>query len=257
MSEKHIDTPYRSDMVAHLTLLADPLRFRLVQQLRLGDYRVGELVASLQAPQSLLSYHLGMLHDAGLIENHRSDADGRSLYYGLNRLALQEMYTQLGAALGLASSSNLPPYQRVTIVVVCTRNSVRSQMAEGWLRHLYGGQVVVRSGGVAPGTLDPLAVEVMAEVGIDIGHQVAKPLTSLQELPADLLITVCDRARERCDPAGVARQHIHWSIPNPADDTAPAAIRIERYRATRDALQRRVVGLWSVLPIILERPAAS
>src|SRR5215813_11906670 len=105
MSEKHIDTPHQSDVVAHLTLLADPLRFRLMQLLRLGDYRVGELVASLQAPQSLLSYHLGMLHDAGLIESRRSDADGRSLYYGLNHLVLQQVYTQLGAALRLASRS--------------------------------------------------------------------------------------------------------------------------------------------------------
>src|SRR5262245_32432102 len=120
MSEKHIDTPHPSDVVAHLTLLADPLRFRLMQQLRLGDYRVGELVAGWQAPQSLLSYHLGMLHDAGLIESHRSDADGRSLYYGLNRLALQEVYVQLGTALGIASRSNSLPYHRVTIVVVCT-----------------------------------------------------------------------------------------------------------------------------------------
>jgi protein-tyrosine-phosphatase len=255
MSEKHIDTPHQSDVVAHLALLADPLRFRLVQQLRLGDYRVGELVASLQAPQSLLSYHLGLLHDAGFIENHRSDADGRSLYYGLNRLAFQNLHTQLEAALGIASSSAPLPSQRVTIVVVCTRNSVRSQMAEGWLRHLYGGQVVVRSGGIAPGTLDPLAVEIMAEAGVDIGHQVAKPLTALQELPADLLITVCDRARERCDPAGVARQHIHWSIPNPANEAAPAAIQVERYRATRDALQRRVVGLWPILPLILDGTA--
>jgi ArsR family transcriptional regulator len=255
MAENHTVTPDRSDVVAHLTLLADPLRFRLVQQLRLGDYRVGELVASLQAPQSLLSYHLGTLHAAGLIENHRSDADGRSLYYGLNRLALQEVYTRLGTALGISSSRDSLPYHRVTIVVVCTRNSVRSQMAEGWLRHLYGGQVVVRSGGVAPGALDPLAVEVMAEVGVDIGHQVAKPLTALQELPADLLITVCDRARERCDPAGVARRHIHWSIPNPAVGAASDTIQVERYRATRDALQQRVVGLWPVLPLILDGAA--
>ena len=73
-----------------LRLLADETRWRLVSELRWSDWQVGEICARLGLPQNLVSYHLGLMRAAGLVQSHRSDADGRALYYGLNLVGLRD-----------------------------------------------------------------------------------------------------------------------------------------------------------------------
>src|SRR5262245_62941853 len=86
-----------------LKLLADDTRWRLLDALRHNDRQAGELAEQCQLPQNLVSYHLGLLRQAGLVQTHRSDADARVFYYGLDLITLQQAYQQIGAALPLPS----------------------------------------------------------------------------------------------------------------------------------------------------------
>jgi ArsR family transcriptional regulator len=231
-----------------LKLIADETRWRLLLALRWSDYQVGELVERLALSQNLVSYHLGILRQAGLVQVHRSDADARANYYGLNLGALDALFSRLSNVLALPQAARFGIVP-ATVVFLCTANSARSQMAEGWLRQLSGGRITVRSAGTEPRSLHPLAVDVMAEAGIDIGYQQAKHVTDLAGLQPDLVVTVCDIAREQCAVWQAAGAHLHWSISDPVAVRDPAA-QAAAFRAVRDDLHRRVQGLLALLPVL-------
>ncbi len=225
-----------------LKLLADDTRWSLIGALRHSDRQANELAALCRLPNNLVSYHLGLLRQAGLVKIHRSEADARVLYYGLDLAALEQAYRQIGAALPLppGATSNLSPAR--TVVFLCTNNSARSQMAEGWLRFLGGSAVIARSAGTKPTAIHPLAIQTMAEAGVDIGYQRSKGLDSLETTP-DIVVTVCDVAREEC-PAELQKvPFIHWSIADPARVTGSETERLEVFRNTRELLKVRVQGL--------------
>jgi ArsR family transcriptional regulator len=244
-----------------LKLLADETRWRLLNELRQSDRQVGELVAQLGLPQNLVSYHLGMLRQAGFVRVHRSAADGRALYYELNLAALQRAHRQIAADLllpadespGASSVANAPYPNYGPIVFLCTGNSIRSQIAEAWLRHLSGGQIVARSAGVDPHDIHPHTLGVMAEVGIDTHGQWSKGLEALKTLDTlapYVVVTVCDNAREECryyitdlSPAIT----IHWSVADPQDIADQFDTPIAAFRATRDHIRERVIGLMDLL----------
>lgn len=125
---------------------------------------------------------------------------------------------------------------------ICRHNSARSQMAEGFLRH-YGDSFEARSAGTEPGALRPLAVQVMAEAGIDISGQHAKSLRAFLDEPFDYVITVCDDANEACPVFPNARQRLHWSFPDPSQATGTSDERVAVFRAVRDAVKARVAQL--------------
>jgi arsenate reductase len=108
-----------------------------------------------------------------------------------------------------------------TVLFLCTGNSARSQMAEGWLRHLAGKRFEVFSAGTHPVGLNPGSVEVMAEVGIDIAHHRSKSVAEFTGKPFDYVITVCDRAKEICPMWSGARHLVHWSFDDPAAEADP------------------------------------
>src|SRR5690606_24310724 len=87
---------------------------------------------------------------------------------------------------------------KLKVLFLCTGNACRSQMSEGWARHLRGDQIDTFSAGVAPHGLDPRAVQVMAEAGVDISAHTSKHLDTLLHLPFDYVITVCDNAAGSC-----------------------------------------------------------
>lgn len=153
-----------------LKLLADDRRWRLLTELRLSDRQVSELVTRTGLPQNLVSYHLGLLRQAGLVQVHRSDADGRVIYYGLDLAAVQAAQQHIAASLLLPEATYDVSWGPVSIVFLCTGNSVRSQMAEAWLRHLSQDQVTVQSAGTHPRHVDPRAIEAMAEWGSILGR---------------------------------------------------------------------------------------
>ena len=125
-----------------------------------------------------------------------------------------------------------------SILFLCVANSARSQMAEGLARARFGSGVRVQSAGSEPSRLNPLAVETMREIGIDISSQYAKSVDSIDAASVDLVVTLC--AEEVC-PLGLAGvPRLHWPIRDPA---APERGTIEAFRAARDEIARRIASL--------------
>ena len=121
------------------------------------------------------------------------------------------------------------------VLFLCTGNSARSQMAEGWLRHLAGDRYEVFSAGTQPVGLNPGSVEAMAEVGIDISQHRSKSVAEFISTPMDYVITVCDRAKETCPLWPGQTMLIHWSFDDPAA-VADADARRLVFRLVRDEI---------------------
>jgi len=239
--------------VAHsppvLGVLAHDLRWAIVGLLVPGDLRTGEIVARTGQAPSLVSYHLARLRDAGLVSVRRSTADGRDSYHALDLDAIGRAVGDMAArihpsllasaagwpAAGPAPGSGPAPGQPAAALFICSGNSARSPMAEGWLNHLGGGRVTARSAGVSPGPVHPLAVAAMAEHGVDISGHRPTHLSDVADGRFTRVITLCDRARENCgELPGPA---VHWSIPNPAQ-AHPADL--DAFRATARELRTRI-----------------
>ncbi|MFH1024150.1 MAG: arsenate reductase ArsC [Planctomycetota bacterium] len=128
----------------------------------------------------------------------------------------------------------------VKILFLCTGNSCRSQMAEGWARRLLGGIVAPFSAGVVAKGLDPRAVAVMAEAGVDISRQASKIIADLPERNFDLVVTVCDNARQVCPLFPGAAKVIHQGFDDPPALAAGAKSEAEalgHYRRVRDEIE--------------------
>ena len=128
----------------------------------------------------------------------------------------------------------------IRVLIVCTHNSARSQMAEALLRHLGGDQFEVYSAGTEPGYVQPLAIKAMAEVGIDISQARSKHVNEFIDQTFDYVITVCDRARETCPVFPGEPQRIHWSFPDPAAVEGTEEERLRAFRRVRDELTQRL-----------------
>lgn len=126
------------------------------------------------------------------------------------------------------------------VLFVCTHNSARSQMAEGWLRHLAGDRFDVASAGTEATHVRPLAIRAMAEAGVDIaGHQ-SKTIERFLDQRWDYVITVCDQANESCPFFPGGGQRLHWSFPDPSRATGPPEEKLQLYRDVRDAIRARI-----------------
>ena len=132
--------------------------------------------------------------------------------------------------------------ERKKVLILCTGNSCRSQMAEGWINHELGDGWMARSAGTEPaGRIDPLAVRAMAEVGIDISEGVPEAVGRYLDQPWDLVITVCDSARETCPVFPGLVERIHVSFPDPADAKGSFDERMVVFRSVRDAIRSRLL----------------
>lgn len=114
------------------------------------------------------------------------------------------------------------------VLILCTGNSARSQMAEGLLRQMAGDRYEVFSAGTRPAGLNPNAVTVMAELGIDISRHRSKSVDEFAGQHFDYVVTVCDNARESCPMFPGAGQRIHHSFEDPATAPAPQQLRLFR-----------------------------
>lgn len=128
--------------------------------------------------------------------------------------------------------------QKLRVLILCTANSARSQMAEGLLRHLAGERFEVFSAGTRATSVNPHAIRAMAERGIDISHHRSKHLNEFLGQPFDYVITVCDAAAETCPIFPGRSERIHWSFPDPAAVEGESA-KAEAFRAVRDGLEAR------------------
>ena len=126
------------------------------------------------------------------------------------------------------------------VLFLCTGNSARSQMADGWLRHLAGDRIDVVSAGTYPVGLNPHAVTVMQEAGIDISNHVSKRVDPYLAQPFDYAITVCDRAQETCPIFPGAASRLHWSFEDPAKAKGTSEQQMVVFRKIRDEIADRI-----------------
>ncbi len=131
----------------------------------------------------------------------------------------------------------------MNVLFLCTGNSCRSQMAEGWARTLAGNGMVVQSAGIEAHGKNPRAIAVMKEAGVDISAQESTKLTDAMLNAADYLVTVCGHADEHCPalPPGIRKEH--WPLNDPAKATGTEAEIMDVFRASRDDIHRRVADL--------------
>jgi protein-tyrosine-phosphatase len=238
-----------------LKMLAHELRWQILGALALSDQRVGELIQALDQPANLVSYHLKLLREKGLVTSRRSSADARDVYYSMNLEPLQAMYFGAGEKLHPAlhvdvnclKPAELSLEQSLRVLFVCTHNSARSQMAEGLMRHIAGEVVEADSGGSQPSSVHPLAIQAMAARGIDIGHHRSMHIEEFAGQSFDCVITVCDRAREVCPVFPDQPREIHWSLPDPAEIGGSEQERYRAFEQTADQLATRIQYLLSII----------
>ncbi len=135
---------------------------------------------------------------------------------------------------------------KIRVLFLCTGNSCRSQMAEGWARALHPDRVDPYSAGTAPGRVDPRAIQVMAEVGIDLSRHRSKHVDELSGVTFDWVVTVCDRANESCPyfPGSVRRLHAGFDDPPTLAATASTDEQaLSPYRRVRDEIRALVETL--------------
>jgi len=140
----------------------------------------------------------------------------------------------------------VPTLPRLKILFLCTGNSCRSQMAEGWTRHLKGMQVEAWSAGTSPKGLDPRAVRVMAEAGVDISGQRSKRLADLGGGEFDWVVTVCGHAQEACPVFPGRARVVHAGFDDPPELARGAASEeqaLDHYRRVRDEIRAFVEAL--------------
>jgi arsenate reductase len=124
------------------------------------------------------------------------------------------------------------------VLFVCTYNSVRSQMAEGILRHLYGDYYDVTSAGVAPAGLHPLAVEILREKGVDISRQKSRSVMQLREETFDILVTLCDDVKKKCTLPLQGARIIHRPFHSPPEFDKDQEKVLVGFRALREEMWR-------------------
>ena len=129
---------------------------------------------------------------------------------------------------------------KIQILILCTGNSARSQMAEGLLRHDGGARFEVASAGVAPSHVRPEAVTVMNELGIDISTHRSKSVDEFTGQEFDYVITVCNNANEQCPVFPGNTKRIHWSFADPAAAEGDELQRLSVFRRVRDEIRERL-----------------
>lgn len=237
---------------AFLALAGHPLRWSLLAALAGSDLRVRELTQLTQQPQNLVSYHLRLLREGGLLTARRSNFDGRDTYYHLDLercgLALGQVGAELHPQLHPRSARGPAPSAQprpVAVLFACTGNSARSPIAAALLSHRSGGRITVSSAGSHPkASFHPRAVGLLRQsYGLELTGR-PRALDQVTGHRFDHVITVCDRVREACLSLGV-QPTAHWSIPDPAGGGLDEAAAFARIVADLDT---RITHL---LPVLL------
>jgi protein-tyrosine-phosphatase len=201
--------------------LSEPARLAIVEELVVSDRAPSALAARFDLAGNLLAHHLHVLERVGLIERHVSAGDRRRRYVRLRR----------GALADLAVGTTRRPGGRA--LFVCTQNSARSQLAAALWRERTGGDAT--SAGTHPAKrVHPRAMTAARRAGLDLAGAHPRALDP-RDLDADVVVTVCDRAREELDPP---EHWWHWSVPDPVE----AATR-HAFDATLVELDERITAL--------------
>lgn len=130
--------------------------------------------------------------------------------------------------------------EKTRVLFLCTHNSARSQMAEGFLRAMAGDRFEAQSAGTEKTSVNPLAIRVMAERGIDLGGHASKVYDGLMQERWDYLVTVCDDANERCPFVPGSVKRLHWSFEDPSRARGTEEERLRVFRRVRDQIEQRL-----------------
>lgn len=252
-----------------LSLLVDPTRVRVVRLLAERSLTVSQLADLLELRQPTISQHMQRLAAAGIVRRIRQ---GREVRYQLRPTAVGDaignftkMFTTpmadlpfmakqtarwpsvVGAPLDVAVGEPqgvLPePADLHSVLFVCVGNSARSQIAEGFARAMGGPGLCVMSAGLEPLGVNPLAREVMAEVGIDLSGQTSKAITPHHLRRADLVITLCGAEGGWRPAADHPYAWRYWPVPDPAQGEGSPEHRLARFRSAREHVRARVEDL--------------
>lgn len=258
---------------AALGALNHELRWQIIAYLRLSDLRVSELSELLGSELNSVSYHLRKLRTAGLVDVRRSDNDARDNYYQIKTKALQKLILDMEHAFFLGRRGAETPAETtdasaianpsnpanpaanpgrlsgLRALVLCTHNTARSQMVEGFLRALSHHELDVTSAGTQPTSIHPQAIAAMQAYDIDISQQTLTAVDTLVGKHFDIVVTVCDRAREKCPSFPAVKLQLHWSVADPTN--APAAEQPTVFAETARELERRVKNLLAVIRVRL------
>ncbi len=135
------------------------------------------------------------------------------------------------------NQSGSEEHKRFSVLFLCSANSCRSQIAEGLLRHFAGNRFEALSAGTHPTELNPVAVKVMEEIGIDISAQYSKSVEGMLSREFDYVITVCDKAREFCPIFPGSAAALHWNLEDPAESQGNIEERKKAFVRVRDELK--------------------
>ena len=128
------------------------------------------------------------------------------------------------------------------VLILCTGNSARSQMAEGLLRHFAGDRFEVFSAGVKPAQVNPLAIAAMKAIGIDISKYKSKSVAGFSGQQFDYVITVCDNVKQTCPVFPGEYQRIHWGLEDPAQARGTEGEKLNVFREIRDKIKENIAG---------------
>lgn len=128
---------------------------------------------------------------------------------------------------------------KLSVLILCTGNSCRSQMAEGFLRHYGKDKFEVESAGTIPSRVNETAIQVMKEVGIDISGHRSKHTDEFKDRHFDYVITVCDNAREACPVYLKATKKLHWGFPDPPHNKEVTEKTVAEFRKVRDLIHAK------------------
>jgi arsenate reductase len=151
-----------------------------------------------------------------------------------------ELTIEAAARIGSITREKTMPDQSIRVLFVCTGNSARSQIGQALLEHLGGRDFEVESAGTDPKGVNPFAVQVLAEVGIDWSEATSKSLGPFLDQRFDYVITVCDRARQACPVFPGSTNSLHWGLEDPAEVEGTDEERLAAFRRTRQELTQRL-----------------
>ena len=256
-------------VASDLSLLADPTRVRMVRLLAERPLTVSQLAELLALRQPTISQHMQRLFAAGFVLRLRQ---GREVRYQLRPTVVGEAIgnfakifttpmadlpflarenarwqrvvgSPLDVQVGSIGAPTTEPNDLRKLLFVCVGNSCRSQMAEGFARTMSGRGLQVMSAGLEPMGVNPIAIDVMAEVGVDLSGHTSKAIDPRELERTDLVITLCGAEGGWRPAARHPYAWRYWPIPDPAQATGSAEHRLAQFRSAREQVRVRVQEL--------------